>query len=439
MNRATTMIKSVKTTTKLYNLLYYLLALLFVLFPFGQLTRLPLPFSPAIRIYAHDVIMALLIMTWLFQFVRNPKSIKLPPLTNSLLVFAVAGVISLLMNITRYPVSELLTGSIYLVRWTAYASLYVLVYNLAREDKKFTYRLLILLAGAGVVSAIFGLVQYFLYPNLRNLMYLGWDPHEYRVFGTFFDSGFTGLIYVLTIILLTWFVIRIAAKRKKSHMHNHYDAIYYLSSIIGWGLAYSALALTYSRASYSAFFAGTILLSWLSKSVKTAIIVTVLLTLTVFILPQSSPPSEGTNLARTASTQARLTNFEQSFKIIKDHPIFGIGFNMLRYENRNRNFVPEYEWEESNAAAGLDNSFLFIGATTGIVGLIAFLNLIFQIIKFAIQQFSQAKPDLAPAILTLSTLVAILIHSQFNNSLFYPWIMIWLWVLFGVAHVPRRL
>src|SRR3989344_5829299 len=182
-----------------------LILLLFILFPFGQLTRLPLPVSPAVRIYAHDVVVILIIVAWLISLRIRQTKLVYSPLFKPIGFFVASALLSLSLAIFRYPLDELLIGSLYLLRWILYAGLYPVIYTVARQDKKFTERLLMFLCGAGVVSALFGLMQYALYPNLRNLMYLGWDTHEYRVFGTFFDSGFAGIIYVLTLILIVYF------------------------------------------------------------------------------------------------------------------------------------------------------------------------------------------------------------------------------------------
>jgi hypothetical protein len=39
----------------------------------------------------------------------------------------------------------------------------------------------------------------------------------------------------------------------------------------------------------------------------------------------------------------------------------------------------------------------------------------------------------ALAIAFISMISAIIVHSNFNNSLFYAWIMIWIWILLGVV------
>ncbi|HLB60102.1 MAG TPA: O-antigen ligase family protein [Patescibacteria group bacterium] len=434
-------------------LIKFLILTLLVLFPFGQLTRLPLFFSPLIRVYAPDVVIFFLIVTYLINLVRNPQRFRKPPLVSAILLFAAAAGISLVANAGRYEMSELAIGSLYLVRWISYAFVYAASYSLAYGSKNDSNHIITLLTASGVIAALFGLVQYVTYPDLRNLMYLGWDPHEYRVFGTFLDSGFTGLFYVLTLILIT-------IRFMHSSAGNKTDILSKISNLfrtpvvwgICWIMTYLALALTYSRSSFLSLLVAFGIISLFRKTVLPFFFIAILLAVTVLLLPRPSETAEGTKLERTASVGARLTNYQQSLEIIKDSPVYGIGFNMMRYENRERGFVQPYEWQESNAAAGLDNSFLFIWATTGIVGLIAFFNIIFRIFKSAMKQFGNETtlPDRVIRqlmemagevkqwdVLTLSTLAAVITHSFFNNSLFYPWVMLWIWLLLGIGYGTR--
>jgi O-antigen ligase len=343
--------------------------------------------------------------------IKNRKSIKWPPLTKPIVIFLGVGLWSLIFNMVRYPILEVAIGSLYLLRWTAYTSIYFAAYLITKNKPSWSNRLLTYLGLAGIAAALFGIVQYALYPNLRNLMYLGWDPHEYRIFGTYFDSGFTGLVYVVTILLLI-------SQSKKIQVKN-WRYYWYRAGIL---ISYVALALTYSRSAYTALIAAGASYSFMNKSIKPLLISLIVIIPLFFFLPKPAPTAEGADLTRTTSAYARVSNYEQSLAIIKDHFVFGIGFNMLRYENRNRQFVPDYEWEEHNAAAGLDNSFLFIFAATGIVGLAVYLYLLFTM---AVN---------TQTLLSITTLTAIVVHSLFNNSLFYPWILIWMFVLFGITH-----
>lgn len=418
-----------------------LIVTLIFLFPFGQLLRIPLFESPAVRIYANDVVIIIITIAWLAYLVTHRQRFKIPPAFNAVVLFAAAALVSIVLNSFRYELNELLIGSLYLWRWMAYSFVYLAVYHIIRENKNEANHFSMLLTIAGVAAAVLGLAQYATYPDLRNLMYLGWDPHQHRIFGTFLDSGFAGLIYVLTLILIT---VRLIGNGKsaggkisdqfKRGVNNSIRA--HMVWSICWIITYFALALTYSRSSFLSLLVAFGIISLLKKTALPFLFVGILLAGTVVLLPRPSETAEGTKLERTASVGARLTNYQQSMEIIQDAPLFGIGFNMMRYENRDRGFVQPYEWRESNAAAGLDNSFLFITATTGIIGLAAYIFLLLKIITASMNYYVQGKPGQGELSL-LASLAAVIAHSFFNNSLFYPWIMLWLWLLLGIGDGAR--
>jgi len=88
----------------------------------------------------------------------------------------------------------------------------------------------------------------------------------------------------------------------------------------------------------------------------------------------SSSNVENMNLFRRTSSLARLNNYSTAIKIITGHPLLGVGFNSYRYV-KEMYIKPGLGNIPSHADAGLDNSFLFILATTGIIGLLAYLFL----------------------------------------------------------------
>src|SRR3989338_8634594 len=99
--------------------------------------------------------------------------------------------------------------------------------------------------------------------------------------------------------------------------------------------------------------------------------------------------------------------------------ILGVGFNTVRYAK------VLYQYPQDNmlirqSGAGLDNSFLLVAATSVIIGLTVFLMLLIQIYSHA-------------SMLIRASLIAIVIHSFFVNSFFYPWVMVWLWLLIAVT------
>ena len=78
-----------------------------------------------------------------------------------------------------------------------------------------------------------------------------------------------------------------------------------------------------------------------------------------------------------------------------------------------------------DSCSGSDSSLLFVFATTGIVGLMIFL--------YAGRVMFSSTGRAVYGIAFVSSLVAVLIHSLFLNSLFYPWVMGWMGILLAIS------
>jgi O-antigen ligase len=176
--------------------------------------------------------------------------------------------------------------------------------------------------------------------------------------------------------------------------------------------------LTYSRSSYFAYLIGMAVIAWAKRAPKFFLTVLLIFILTILVLPR--PGGEGVKLERESTVQARIRNWKQSLVIARDHPIFGVGFNAYRYAQRDYGFLGK-DWQTSHAGAGADSSILFVMATTGLVGLAVYLW--FWVSLLRVTRYG---------LVALASSLALLAHSFFNNSLFYPWIMVWFWVLLGL-------
>ena len=312
--------------------------------------------------------------------------LKLPKIlsrTNKLLrpilTFGIVGVISLLMASFRFSPAEITVGAMYLLRWIVYSSLAGVVIQSIE-----------VLPLVGIGTAILGILQYIIIPDVRFLETWGWDPHYYRIVGTLLDPGFTGLILVLTLVYL---------------VINNYRKIW-------WVIVYLALALTYSRASFLAFFTAFTWMSYRKKSWKYCIVSILILGVTIIVLPRYSS-GEGVKLERSSTIYARIESWKKAWSIFTENPIIGVGFNTYRYAQKAS--------PESHAGAGSDSSILLVMATTGIVGLLFYLKYLKVLWKLSTQH------------LALSTsLIAIFVHSFFLNSLFYPAVMLWIALLIPV-------
>jgi len=379
-----------------------------VLFPFGQLSRISLNLlGPEVNLYMTDVVLLLLLITWgIWRFGLKKRKYQLPPLALPIFLFSAISLLSLGLASPLLSNREVMVAGLYLVRWLVYAGLYFVVFDVKNRFFK-TRDLLNFLVILGVAIAFFGFVQYFLWPNLKPLETLNWDPHYYRLVSTFLDPGFAGLILVLALVIL----INLLFEKKRNRW-----------LILAGAIVYIALVLTHSRSSYLAFLAGIGIISWLRKNAKLFVIALVILLLSLAILPQ--PKGEGGKLARTYTVSYRFKNWQQAITITKDSPLLGVGFNAYRYAQRDYGFLEEEKWQESHAGAGVDSSLLFVLATTGILGLASYL---WYLANAGALAFWQRKKIIG--VVCLSSLGAIVAHSFFLNSLFYPWIMGWLVIL----------
>lgn len=384
-----------KSQLRIDKFIWILIFLYLVTFPFGQLTRLPLEFTnfPEIRVYLTDILVGVIGMIGATKWLVGKNHSN--PLGNELLGFLLIVILSLLLTIPRLESREVLVSSLYLLRLFAYGLFYITICNLIKTQKEHLLirQSLILI---GTMMAIFGWLGYFLFPDTRSLLNLGWDEHYQRIIGTFLDPNFLGIILVLALILVVFNFLK-----KKN-----------FNWILLLGFLFLTLLFTYSRSSYLAFLAGLGTISLIFRQTRLLVIPAVLLLTGIFLLPR--PDGEGVKLERTASSIARLENWQESLQFVKESPLFGVGFNTLRFVRESQGLLNE-KYGVSHASFGVDNSFLFVLATTGIVGLITFLSLLFKISKTG------------PVI--LSSIIAVSIHSLFNNSLFYPWVMGWLILL----------
>lgn len=309
--------------------------------------------------------------------------------------FVLTGLVSLIFSLKLFNTSQVLIGSLYLFRFTIYSLFFA---SNVWQFKLYQTRSLIYLLGS--ILVITGLGQYLLFPDVRPMASLQWDPHYYRVVGTFLDPGYTSLLLVLFFFYLLNNPVKNIGLR--------------WIAIVS---TYLALALTYSRSGYLALLIGSAYLAWKSKGGKFFARIALLLACTIVFLPRSSD-GEGVKLERSNSIWSRIHSWKTAIIIFSKHPVLGVGFNNYRYAQNKYGFLTDPKWQISHAGAGADSSLLFVAATTGIVGLGFYIK------------YLKSLYDLRSNNLDLQVaLVATLTHGIFLNSLFYPAILVWIGLL----------
>jgi O-antigen ligase len=288
------------------------------------------------------------------------------------------------------------------------------LYFLFKDFKpKFKTKISYLLLFAGFAVVVGGYVQFFFYPSLRNLYYLGWDEHLYRLFSSFLDPNFVGAFFAVFFLYTISFLREL--KKKISFQ--------FLSIGIVAMLTLGALYLTYSRSALIMLIISLVTYLYLINKKRFIIAIAAGALLLVLILPKSFQ-TEGTNFLRATSSEARVRTTQEALNVFEKNPLFGVGFNAYRYA-RNEQGLNGPGWEISHGGAGTDNSFLFVLATTGAVGFAVYLFLLYKIFLVSRRNLKKNKY----ALIVLSLLPGLIINSFFINSLFYVLILEWVWIL----------
>ncbi|MBI3385067.1 O-antigen ligase family protein [Candidatus Gottesmanbacteria bacterium] len=189
-------------------------------------------------------------------------------------------------------------------------------------------------------------------------------------------------------------------------------------------LGLPALIFTWSRSSYLAFALGSFLVFWQRKAMRIFLVMMLIVIVVIILLPK--PKGEGGNLSRQSTTTARIANWSKSFELFTRQPIFGYGFNTMRYLNLKTGFILPAEFSLNHSAGGLDNSFLFVLATTGVVGFLSYLWLLQTMVKMGLKALKKSRQI---GLAFVATFLSLVFHSFFQNSLFYPFNLIWMWLL----------
>lgn len=316
----------------------------------------------------------------LYNLLTQLKQHELKTKNKFLGYFLIYSWIILGLTLFKYQIYSL-KPIFYLLRLTCLISFLIFPPKIKIEFKKLFYLSII-------ANIIFGIIQYFIWPDFTYFNIDNWDPHLYRLISTYFDPTFTGLIYL-------FFLIKVFLDKKIPYR---------------WPImivTYIALALTYSRSTLLSLVFAFAYIAWKNKKISTLISVLVLVFLTIFLLPRQ--PGEGTKLERTSSIKAKIENYQEGLNLLKQHPLFGIGYNNIPFFKKTTS-------EMSHSNGGFDGSLLTIFITTGVIGGSLFIV--------------GLKKTFTESNITIQTCyIAVIIHSLFANSLLYPWVLLSLIIL----------
>lgn len=353
------------------------------------------------------------------------RQLRLDRVSFLALLFMAVGGVSALLAIPRFGLSlgAVLVSLSYLARWAVYFAIYLIVTNVVRSGD--VTRVWRALEGTILVFSAFGVVQSIFLPNFAQIVYpdsrayLDWDPQGHRLVSTFLDPNYAGA-FILIGLLVALGQLAMGAR------------------VAWWKLAvlFPALLMTASRSALLAFMVAAMVIMvvrGLSKQLlrAAAIGMVVLLAASPWLLEFARSFNK---LEMDASALTRIMNWVHGLTIVADHPILGIGFNTWGFVQQ------EYGWltpDGAHAASfGIAGGLLFVAALTGLVGLAVYVAMLGAIVRRArrVWRDRSVSPEHRGIALGGAALVPmIVVHSLFTNSIFYPFLMEALWVVWALT------
>lgn len=385
---------------------------------FGQLFTLPVP-GGAGFVYLSDLILPVLLFFWVLESFHTQKSLILPWFFLLQLAFGMASLFSLFLATSKLDFPEFIISFSYWLRWVVYALTLPLVYDLTKKIPEVSERITSMLIVSGVALAFFGFIQLAVFPDFTAFaISAGWDPHRGRLLSTFFDPNFTGAFLSLT------FALGFTKIGKVS-----FRLLFPIMLILAL-----AILLTFSRSSW--MLLGIIILVFGFFKKPSLILVSIALGLSAYLIV----PRIQTRIAGITdpadSAHFRILSWKNTLEIVSENIFTGIGFNAFRYAQVEFGF---FSWQDplgGHAGAGSDSSLLLVLATTGVVGLFLYICIFGYLLYHAYGLRERLLP-----LLFFASILGLLVESNFINSLFFPPIMIWIWLVGGLilSEVPLKI
>lgn len=406
-------------------------------FPFGRTD-----FSVSVT----DILLTLALSAVLIWNVGIRKSLILPRNFIYLMIFWAVCVLSLLFSLD-------LSGWFYLMRFIIYSATFYLTFHLVKSRILGLGEFLNLVKITAIILAIIGVFQLIIFPDLESLSSNGYDPHKFRIFSTFLDPNFLGTFLTFSFILSLYGLVSKKFININDYLkENRWDLVW--SIILG-----TTIILSFSRSAY--LMLAISLLIILSVINRKLLLIFAILSIILYLsFPAFNERINGAiNVDKSAIE--RFSSWDKGLTIFQKNPILGIGFNNIRDYSQQMNLTKLFSVDGGNSGAGIDSSLIFILATTGLIGFLAFILLIIKVFSDLILSLTanvkafynlQFRPfKIMQRILKLpvpgkrfrdhyvnlplfALTLGLIANSFFINSLFFPQVMFIWYSLLGVYY-----
>lgn len=397
------------------------LGLAILLLPITNLGRIPVLAAGArdVPIVLNDLAVAITLLGGLIVALQRRRFL-LDRASGLALAFATVGALSAFAAVPRFGLTpaELTISLAYLVRWLAYFGIYLVVINVVTATRvEEVWRRL---EAAIIAFAIFGIVQSIFLPGFAQLVDPdgGWDVQGHRLVSTVLDPNFAGVMLVIPLL------VQLAT-------------LAFGGRVPAWKptVLVAALLMTVSRSSILGLLAGAGLVLLVRGPSRKMVRIAVGLLIAVVPfgpLIYDFADSFG-RFSIEGSAALRFVSWARALRIFADNPLIGVGFNTYGFAQRAYGYSAGYASDFT-----LDGGLLFVAVLTGVVGVGLYLGLLGQVGAYAVRVWQDTGEPAARRGLALGTaasMLAVLVHSVFLNSLLLTYVMEMLWIAGGLVYV----
>lgn len=362
-------------------------------YPFGNVSS---------SISLTDILLSLTIGFFLIWKIGVQRQVKLPRIFYLLIGFWIIGGISLLL-------SGILGGGLYLIRFIFYSLSFLIGFEVVKF--KGVSALFKVIISSLVLLIVLGFIQILVFPDISFLTDFGYDPHKGRLVSTFLDPNLLGAVLNIGFVLSLYFLVKQRTQRWV-----------FISVIFALGIF-----LTFSRSAYLAMVI-PILIFGIFKLRKILLISLIVGTLLFLLVPQFNQRLSGAFQIDKTSSE-RIESWQKGLTIFYQKPILGVGFNNIRVALEENNLFKVFSSDGGHSGSGIDSSLILVFSTTGIIGGVVYLSFwlltLYKLLK------GRKLISLELKLSLLSLILAILINSQFINSLFFPPVMLLMYLIIG--------
>jgi len=381
-------------------------------------------------------IMTLLIFAvWLTKVLREGKiGWQKTPLNLLIIIFLFICGLSMLFSVSPRLSFWGMHGFYFegFLSFLCYAMIYFIAVNYVTDKSRILKTLLI----ATVIVSVYALMQA---SGITFFVWRGTQPYP-RVWSTFGNPNFLGPYLIMVIPMYLIFLIKAETVKTKLRY-----SLFTLLSLL-------ALIFTYSRAAWLGMAVGITVFTLMvdKKQLKANLffIIGIIIFSTVltsiyprlYLRPEERSTTMKPIVERAVSTvdlkepgvTARLSAWETTIKMALKRPILGFGLDTLGVSFR-RFMSKDYEKLAGrfSTAGYAHNEFLQYVATMGVVGLAAYLFLLFTFFGMLIKASRKKEKNLLASGLTAAC-VALLVNNQFGFSTIVPATLLWFFFGLGV-------